>query len=99
MPSARTQGFSLPLQRLLWLLACAIGLQGCGTLYVMQAAGGEFQVMRARQPIDKVLADPSTPPSLRDTLTQVQAAREFASRELKLPDNRSYRTYADMHRK
>jgi predicted aminopeptidase len=99
MPSAWTQGFSRPLQRLLLVVACAIGLQGCGTLYVMQAAGGEFQVMRARKPIDRVLADPHTPQSLRDTLTQVQAAREFASRELKLPDNRSYRTYADVHRK
>jgi predicted aminopeptidase len=29
---------------------------------------------------------------------EVSAAREFASRELKLPDNRSYRTYADIHR-
>jgi hypothetical protein len=64
----------------------------------MQAAGGELQVMRARKPIDKVLADPKTPESLRDTLTEVKAAREFASRELKLPDNRSYRTYADVHR-
>ncbi len=99
MPSARTQGFSRPLQRLLLVMACATGLQGCGTLYVMQAAGGEFQVMRARKPIERVLADPQTPQSLRDTLTQVQAARQFASRQLKLPDNRSYRTYADVHRK
>ena len=79
-------------------MALALGLPGCGTLYVMQAAGGELQVMRARKPIDQVLADPKTPQSLRDTLTEVKAAREFASRELKLPDNRSYRTYADVHR-
>lgn len=84
-----------------WLLITALLalLQGCGTLYVMQAASGEWHVMRARKPIDKVIADPKTPDDLRRTLTEVQAAREFASRELKLPDNRSYRTYADVHRK
>ncbi|MGH8322465.1 MAG: aminopeptidase [Steroidobacteraceae bacterium] len=84
--------------RLLLLTALLAVLPGCGTLYVMQAAGGEWHVMRSRKPIDKVLADPKTPESLRDTLTEVRAAREFASRELKLPDNRSYRTYADLHR-
>jgi predicted aminopeptidase len=64
----------------------------------MQAASGEMHVMNSRKPIDKVLSDPGTPASLRDTLTEVKAARDFASRELELPDNRSYRTYADIHR-
>ncbi|HVW69504.1 MAG TPA: aminopeptidase [Steroidobacteraceae bacterium] len=84
-----------------WLLITALlaALQGCGTLYVIQAANGEWHVMRARQPIDKVIADPRTPGTLRNTLTEVKSAREFASRELKLPDNRSYRTYVDVHRK
>jgi predicted aminopeptidase len=99
MHSAQHHAFWPLLQRLLLVMALATGLPGCGTLYVMQAAGGELQVMRARKPIDEVLADPKTPESLRDTLKEVNAAREFASRELKLPDNRSYRTYADLHRK
>jgi len=98
MPSAQYRGFWLPLQRLLLVMTLVTALAGCGTLYVMQAAGGELQVMRARKPIDQVVANPKTPQSLRDTLTEVQAARAFASKELKLPDNRSYRTYADIHR-
>ncbi len=83
-----------------WLLITALlaALQGCGTAYVMQAASGEWHVMRSRKPLDKVIADPRTPDKLRDTLTEVRAARDFATRELKLPDNRSYRTYADIHR-
>ncbi len=81
--------------RLLLIVAVVTALPGC---YVMQAASGELHVMHARKPIDKVLSDPGTPESLRDTLTEVEAAREFASKELKLPDNRSYRTYADVHR-
>src|ERR1700722_9176249 len=101
MRCARDRGLWLlhlgPLSRL-WLVLALLALPGCGTLYVMQAANGEWQVMRARKPIDKVLKDPNTPQTLRDTLTEVSAARQFASRELKLPDNRSYRTYADVHR-
>jgi predicted aminopeptidase len=81
--------------RLLLVVAMVSALAGC---YVMQAANGEYHVMQARKPIDKVVADPGTPPSLRETLTEVEAARDFASRELKLPDNHSYRTYADVHR-
>jgi predicted aminopeptidase len=77
--------------------ACLL-LPGCGTLYLTQAAHGEWSVLHAREPIDKVLADPHTPPELRARLTQVRAAREFAVSELGLPDNDSYRSYADIGR-
>lgn len=73
-------------------------LSGCGTMYVTQAALGEWHVMRARRPIDDVVLDKSTPASVREELFRVREAREFASHVLKLPDNRSYRTYADIHR-
>ncbi len=73
-------------------------LPGCGTTYLIQAASGEWHVLRARKPIEAVLADPHTPQTVRDRLTEVRAARDFASRELKLPDNRSYRSYADIDR-
>jgi predicted aminopeptidase len=76
---------------------CAL-LCGCGTLYVSQAALGQWQVMRERVPIAKLLADPRTTPALRAHLEKVQAARVFASSELALPDNRSYTTYADIGR-
>jgi predicted aminopeptidase len=82
---------------LLLAAACAL-LSGCGTLYVMQAAGGEWHVLHERVPIARLLADPETPPQLRARLTQVQAAREFASQQLGLPDNKSYRSYADIGR-
>lgn len=73
-------------------------LSGCGTTYVLQAAGGQLQVMHEREPTDKVIADPNTPASLRRHLEQIQAVRDFASRELGLPDNKSYRSYADIGR-
>src|SRR5882762_7058412 len=77
--------------------ACTL-LSGCGTLYLTQAASGQWQVLRQRVSIDTLLGDPRTPPALRAHLQEVRAAREFASRELGLPDNGSYRSYADIGR-
>jgi predicted aminopeptidase len=77
--------------------ACTL-LSGCGTAYLMQAASGQWHVLHARVPIEQLLADPSTPPQLRARLTEVRAARDFASQQLGLPDNKSYRSYADIHR-
>jgi predicted aminopeptidase len=83
------------LLRLLLIAGLMATLSGC---YVMQAATGEMHVLEARKPIDKVIVDPATPESLKETLTEVRAAREFASRELELPDNKSYRTYSNINR-
>jgi len=68
-------------------------------MYLVQAARGQLGVMSERRPIPKVIADPRTPDPLRTTLREVSAARDFASRELGLPDNGSYRTYADVGRR
>src|SRR5882757_3651114 len=84
--------------RALLLAAACTLLYGCGSLYLMQAASGQLQVLRERVPIEKLLADPHTLPALRAHLEEVRAAREFASRELGLPDNKSYRSYADVGR-
>ena len=74
-------------------------LAGCSNLgYYMQAMGGHLDVVRATQPISEIVLDPASDPELRKNLVEVQAIREFASRELGLPDNNSYRTYADVGR-
>jgi predicted aminopeptidase len=74
-------------------------LTGCGNLgYYAQAVGGHADVMRATQPIRELLGDPATDAVLRKKLEEVQAIRDFASRELGLPDNDSYRSYADVGR-
>ena len=67
-------------------------------MYLAQAAAGQWHVLRERRPIDAVVLDKRTPDSVRKTLFGVREAREFASRELRLPDNSSYRTYADIGR-
>jgi predicted aminopeptidase len=74
-------------------------LTGCTSLgYLAQAAHGQFQLMRTRRPIDAVIADPTSSDALKTRLALVQQAREFAVTDLKLPDNRSYRTYGDLGR-
>jgi predicted aminopeptidase len=73
-------------------------LPACGTLYIAQAAHGEWQVLRDRRPIATVMSDERTPPLLRARLAAVQDARNFASQKLGLPDNKSYRSYADLKR-
>lgn len=75
----------------LTLSACALG-------YGVQAARGQWQLSRASQPIEKVLADPKTTATLRTQLQVIQAARVFAVRELGLPDNATYTRYADVRR-
>ena len=74
-------------------------LSGCASpLYYAQAVQGEFEILAKRRPIGEVLADPATPPATKRRLELVQRLREFAGRELRLPADRSYRTYADLER-
>src|SRR6266480_3531471 len=61
--------------RALLLAAACTLLSGCGTLYLMQAASGQWQVLRQRVPVDTLLADPRTPPALRAHLQEARAAR------------------------
>jgi predicted aminopeptidase len=84
--------------RILILAGIGFVLSGCGTVYVAQAAKGQFQILKERRPIDRVIADPESDPILRRRLETVREAREFASAELGLPNNKSYRTYADLGR-
>ena len=80
-------------------LALLAALSGCtSTMYLLQAADGEWHVMHARQPIVQVIDDPRTPETLIRELADVRAARNFASRVLKLPNNDSYRTYVKIDR-
>ncbi|WPO99899.1 aminopeptidase [Pseudomonas sp. HR96] len=85
-------------QRLVPLLALAL-LSGCSSLsYYSQLVDGQWRLLHARRPVAEVIADPAQYPKLREQLRQSQAARKFASEHLHLPDNNSYRLYADLHR-
>src|SRR4051812_10885006 len=81
--------------RCILLALSASSLCGC---YLIQAATGQMQIVSKRQPIAEVIRDPATSEKLKARLEYVAAARDFASRELGLPDNESYRSYADLGR-
>jgi predicted aminopeptidase len=80
------------------LLMSAFSLSGCGVGYLLQAGHGQLQLMRARKSVDTLIASPSTDDKLKSRLELARDARDFASRELALPDNRSYRSYSALGR-
>ncbi len=84
----------LKLPRLILLLVLNGTLAGC---YPLHAMHGHFDLMARRQPFGDLVADPATPNTLKSQLERVAVMREFASRELALPDNGSYRKYAGLN--
>ena len=81
------------------LAAAALCLtSGCASIgYLAQSLGGHLALLRAARPVDEWLADGTTPPSAARAAGRLsQRIRDFAVRELRLPDNRSYRRYADL---
>lgn len=85
--------------RLAAVLAAAAALSGCATVgYLAQSVQGHLAIMRAARPVDDWLADAATPQDLRERLLLSQRIRDYAVQELALPDNASYRRYADLGR-
>lgn len=81
------------------LLAVLCLLPGCAEFgYYLQSVDGQLQVNAARRPVAAVIGDAATPEPLRQRLQRAVEIRDFASRELHLPDNGSYRSYADLGR-
>ncbi len=76
------------------VIAC-LAMSSC---YYMQAARGQLEMMRKREDIDEVIRDEATPEALANRLQLVLEARAFSVSELKLPDNDSYTSYANLER-
>jgi predicted aminopeptidase len=86
-----------------WRLAAAVSavvlVVGCQSLsYYTQAIGGHLKVMANARPVEDWLADPTTDAQLRQRLETARRIRAFASKELGLPDNGSYLSYAELNR-
>ena len=77
------------------ITAALVMLSGC---YYVQAARGQMEISHKREPIEDILASDESPPELVAQLTLVTVARQFSIDELGLPDNKSYRSYADLDR-
>ena len=84
---------------LLALLAgCTTPSLGSQLGYYWQSISGHVQLMQAARPVDDWIADTQTPESLKNRLALSQRIRSFAVSELHLPDNPSYRRFADLRR-
>jgi len=80
-------------------LGALLALSGCTSVgYYAQAVSGHLEVMWLAEPIEERIENPETSEALRAKLAHVLSIRDFASRELALPDNGSYRRYADIGR-
>ncbi|MEC5400124.1 aminopeptidase [Uliginosibacterium sp. H1] len=79
-------------------LIASLALTGCslGPGYYWQAAHGQMSLLASTRDIGQMRAD--APPALLARLDLAGEIRSFASRELGLPDNGSYRRYADLGR-
>ena len=81
-------------------VATLLGVTGCTNLgYYWQSASGHLKIMSSARPIGEWLEDAQAPERLKARLELSQRIRDFAVRELKLPDNPSYRRYADLQRR
>lgn len=82
------------------MLLSVLSLQGCSTIgYFWQAAAGHIRIMADSADIQQVIDDPSSSERLVRQLRYAKEIRDFSVDELGLPDNRSYRVYADLGRR
>ena len=87
-----------------WVVAVVLLVALCATgctdmAYLAQSANGHIKIMQAARPVDDWLADDGTPPTLKQRLQLAQQIRRYASNDLLLPDNASYRRYAQLPRR
>jgi predicted aminopeptidase len=84
----------------LLILPLLLCLSSCADLgYYWQSVEGHVSLIKAARPVDDWLADAQAPEKLKTKLALTKKIRAFAADELKLPDNPSYKRYADLKRK
>jgi predicted aminopeptidase len=81
---------------LLLTLAVVVGCQSIG--YYKQAISGEMQLLLHKQSIPELVKNPGTPSKLKQKLELILALRDFAKDKLRLPIDKDYLTYVDLHR-
>jgi predicted aminopeptidase len=85
--------------RLSLLICLCLALAGCESLgYYSQAASGQLSMLNDRQPIERLIEDPTTPVDLRTQLQLVLELRAFAQSELMLPVEGQYSHYVNLER-
>lgn len=81
------------------LLCSFFWLPGCNSLhYYAQAASGQWQLIHKKKPISEIIQDHTTSPQLKQKLSIILAAREYAKEKLALKVDNAYSDYIDLKR-
>lgn len=95
----QTMHNTLKTAKLLILLLLVTCTAACSSFsYYAQSIQGQLEILNKSKPVDELLKEQQLPQQLLDELDIVRQIREFAITELSLPDNGSYRQYADLER-
>ena len=79
-------------------LLALLALAGCSAVdFYWQGLHGQYEILSGAKPIDEVI-DGASDPRLKARLALAREIRDFATRELALPANDSYRRYTDLGR-
>ena len=85
--------------KLIALAASSVLVAGCANLpYYLQSVRGQLDIWSRQHNVEAVIENPQTAEALREKLRSVLNIRDFASDELALPRNSSYRLYANLER-
>lgn len=76
----------------------ALALNAGCLAYLARAGCGQLDILRRREPLERVLADPATPAEVRERLVFVGEVRAFANERLGLNARTTFTTYARLDR-
>ena len=88
------------LNRLLFLVLLVNFCTGCSTIgFYYQSTAGHLALLSKREPVADIVNDSTRDKKLIEQLMLAQELRTFASTDLKLPENQSYRDYIQLERR
>jgi len=73
-----------------------VSLGSCQVSYLTQAMAGHFRIMNSRKPVEKILETDKVDQASKNKLLLALEIRDFAIRELSLPENKSYTVYSEI---
>lgn len=74
------------------------GMTGCSLGYLLQQGQGQLDLLRRREPVERLLQDPTLDASTRDRLNVVLEAKAFAETTLGLKKSASYTSLVRLDR-
>lgn len=90
--------WQIGVMRPLFLLVTLVSTSGCfATGYLLQAAGGQYELIHVARPLSVVKEDPNVPPRIRELLAKVPAIKRYGQLNGLTPTG-NYSRYSDLRR-